>query len=67
MLSQIYSYEHKGSFKYFIGYISKGNAFPMLLCIKLLQMSAFAKYFDRNNSNLLKKGLIVSQCINTKI
>ena len=35
------------SFKYFIGYRHKGNAFPSLLCVKLPQMNAYAKYFDK--------------------
>ena len=30
------SYSNKDSFKYFIGYIHKGNAFLAPLCIKLL-------------------------------
>ena len=44
-----------GSYKYFIGYIHKGNALPSPLCIKLPQMNAYAKYFDKNNTcmNLL--------------
>ena len=45
----------KGSFKYFIGYRHKGNAFPSPLCVKLPQMNVYAKYFDKNNKyiNLL--------------
>ena len=45
----------KDSFKYFIGYRHKGNAFPSPLCVKLPQMNAYAKYFDKNNKyiNLL--------------
>ena len=45
----------KSSFKYFIGYRHKGNAFPSPLCAKLPQMDAYAKYFDKNNKyiNLL--------------
>ena len=39
----------KDSFKYFIGYRHKGNAFPSPLCVKLPQMNAYAKYFDKNN------------------
>ena len=39
----------KDSFKYFIGYRHEGNAFPSPLCIKLPQMNAFTKYFDKNN------------------
>ena len=45
----------KDSFKYFIGYRHKGNAFRSPLCVKLSQMNAYAKYFDKNNKyiNLL--------------
>ena len=45
----------KDSFKYFIGYRHKGNAFPSPLCVKLPQTNAYAKYFDKNNKyiNLL--------------
>ena len=39
----------KGSFKYFIGYISKINAFPEPLCRNLPQMDGYVKYFDSNN------------------
>ena len=39
----------KDLFKYFIGYRHKGNAFPSPLCVKLPQMNAYAKYFDKNN------------------
>ena len=39
----------KDSFKYFIGYRYKGNAFPSPLCVKLPQMNGYAKYFDENN------------------
>ena len=39
----------KDSFKYFIGYTSEGNAFSSPLCIKLPQMNAYARYFDKNN------------------
>ena len=37
------------SIKYFIGYRHKGNAFPSPLCVKLPQMNAYAKYFDKNS------------------
>ena len=53
VLSKIDLYGKKGSFKYFIEYISETNAFPTLLCIKLLQMNGYVKYFDSN-----------SECIN---
>ena len=54
VLSHKKSYS-KDLFKYFIGYRHKGNAFPSPLCIKLPQMNAYAKYFDKNNKyiNLL--------------
>ena len=45
ILSHKKSYS-KDSFKYFIGYKHKGNAFPSLLCVKLPQMKAYAKYFE---------------------
>ena len=35
----------KDSFKYFIRYRQKGNAFPSPLCVKLPQMNAYAKHF----------------------
>ena len=45
----------KDSFRYFIGYRHKGNAFPSPSCIKLPEMNVFAKYFDKNSKymNLL--------------
>ena len=45
----------KDSFKYFIGYRHKSNAFPSPLCVKLPKMNAYAEYFDKNNKymNLL--------------
>ena len=45
----------KDLFKYFTGYRHEGNAFPSPLCIKLPQMNAYTKYFDKNNKyiNLL--------------
>ena len=45
----------KDLFKYFVGYRYEGNAFPSPLCIKLPQMNAYTKYFDKNNKyiNLL--------------
>ena len=43
------SYDNKGAYKYFNGYIHKGSSLPSLLCIKLLQMNAYAKYFDKNS------------------
>ena len=39
----------KDSFKYFIGYRHEGNAFSSPLCLKLPQMNAYAKYFDKNS------------------
>ena len=32
-----------------MGYKHEGNAFPSPLCIKLPQMNAYAKYFDKNS------------------
>ena len=54
VLSHKNSYS-KDSFKYFIGYRLKCNAFSSPLCVKLPQMNAYAKYFDKNNKyiNLL--------------
>ena len=44
--------------KYFMGYRHERNTFPSPLCIKLPQMNAYAKYFDRNSKyiNHLAKG-----------
>ena len=33
-------------------YIYEGNALPSPLCIKLLQMKAYDKYFDKNNKSM---------------
>ena len=57
VLSRINSYGNKGSFKYYIGYIHKGEVFPKPLCIKLPKINVFVKYFDSNNKymNLLAK------------
>ena len=48
VLSKEDSYDKKGSFKYFIGYIDEGDAFPVLLCIKISQMNRYVKYFSDN-------------------
>ena len=40
-------YDNKGSFKYFIGYKRGAGVVP--LCIKLPQLSGYAKYFDKGN------------------
>ena len=55
VLSSKKSYGNKGSFKYFIGYINNGNAFPIPLCIKLPQINGYTKYIDNNSKymNLL--------------
>ena len=45
MLSKTDSYGNKGAVKYFIEYISNDD---IPLCIKPLQVNAFAKYFDSN-------------------
>ena len=44
--------------KYFMGYRHERNTSPSPLCIKLPQMNAYAKYFDRNSKyiNHLAKG-----------
>ena len=39
----------KDSFKYFIRYGHEGNAFPSPLCIRLPQMNAYAKKFDKDS------------------
>ena len=38
----------KAFFKYYIGYIHKGNAFPSPLNIKLQQLTGYTKKFDNN-------------------
>ena len=48
VLSKKDLYDKKGSFKYFIGYINKTDAFPVPL--KLPQMNEYVKYFDSNNN-----------------
>ena len=57
VLSHKKSYS-KDSFKYFIGYRHKGKAFPSPFFVKLPQMNADAKYFDKNDKyiNLLVNG-----------
>ena len=45
----------KGSFKHFIGYRNRGNGFPSPWCVKLPQMNAYAKYFDKNNKYIMIK------------
>ena len=49
------SYGNKGFFKYYIGYIHKGKAFPSPLNKKLPQLTGHTKHFDNNNKyiNLL--------------
>ena len=42
----------KGLFKYFIGYISETNPFPIPLCTKLPQKNGYAKYFDSYNTHM---------------
>ena len=39
----------KDSFKYFIGYRHRGDAFPSPLYIKLPHMNTHVKYIDKNN------------------
>ena len=53
-INRKYSYGKKGPFKYFVGYINETDAFPVLLCIKLLLMNEYVKYFNNNKCmNLL--------------
>ena len=54
VLSHKKSYS-KDLIKYFIGYRHEGNAFLSPLCVKLPQMNAYDKYFNKNNKyiNLL--------------
>ena len=49
VLSNKESYSNKDLYKYFNGYIHKGNTVPSPLCIKFPQMNAYVKYFDKNN------------------
>ena len=64
VLSHKVSYS-KDSFKYFIGYRHKGNAFPSPLCVKLPEMNAYAKYFGKDNKyiNLLVNDKEISKNI----
>ena len=48
VLSNKESYVNKGSYKYFFGYIYKGNDLPLAYCIKFPQMNTYAKYFYKN-------------------
>ena len=48
LLSNKESYGNKGLYKYFIGYIHKSKALPSPLRIKVPQMNAYAKCFDKN-------------------
>ena len=60
-LSDKKSYD-KDSFKYFIGYRHEGNVFSSPLCIKLPQMNAYSKSFDKNSkymNHLVKDGKIL--------
>ena len=59
-----------------MGYRHEGNAFPSPLCIKLPQMNAYAKYFDKNSKymnhlvideNILNKYLKIWYKIKTLI
>ena len=45
----------KDAFKYFIGYKHEGNSFAWPLFVKLPQINAYKKYFDKNKKyiNLL--------------
>ena len=50
VLSKKDSYGKKGSFKYFIGYITT-HIKP--LCIKLPKVNEYVKYLDRNNNCMI--------------
>ena len=43
------SYVNKGSFKYHIGYMYNGEAFPSPLCIKLPHLMGYTIYFNNDN------------------
>ena len=47
VLNRKNSYDKRGAFKYFIGYISNTSIIP--LYIKHTQMNTYTKYFDRNS------------------
>ena len=47
-----HSYDNKGSFKYFIGYLNNSNGFPILWCMKLPQMNGYTKYFGNRNKDM---------------
>ena len=47
VLNRKNSYDKRGAFKYFIGYISNASIIP--LYIKHTQMNTYTKYFDRNS------------------
>ena len=49
ILSKKESYGNKSSYKYFLGFIYEGTALPSPLCIKVSQMNAYVKYFDKNS------------------
>ena len=52
VLSKKYSYDNKGTFKYFIGYMSNAGITP--LCIILPQMNGYVKHFKNTKyMNLL--------------
>ena len=48
LVSKKESYGNKNSFKYFIGYNDNGNIRP--LCIKLSQMTEYARKFDEKTT-----------------
>ena len=53
VLSRKALYDKKGSFKYFVGYISETNAFPIPLYIIVPQINGYFKYFDSNNKHII--------------
>ena len=69
MLSSIHLYVNKGSFKCFIGYITKTHSFPIPSCIKLSQMNGYiwdkvANLFKREFDS---KPVYKNEYIKTKI
>ena len=59
------SYGNKSSFKRYIGYRHKGEAFPSPLNIKLPQLTGYAKHF--NNGDKLTNFLVTDKELLKKI
>ena len=53
ILSKKESYGNKGSYKYYIEHRFKGCNMLSPLYIKLPQMNAYAKYFDKNSKYII--------------